>query len=455
MGQHEDKLGILKKYYKKIETSYGFDIKGEIKSSKIDNALKKFASGLDRTTIIGFYDTTIFGNGKSGYIFTDTKVYYLETLEKPKKIWYEDIQNVEIIKKGKKNCDDELKFEMKDGSTVVWTSCFLNKQPLYEFFKELLKYECNEEKRKNANITYDSRTNIGAAAGGIGIGNYQQVNKLYDEEKVHARQGHGFAAERANNLYDRMTGHDAKIVGDDNVKNGADRIVDGKFIQSKYCQTGKGCINECFDKEGNFRYLQDGKPMQIVILSSFDIIDIFRGRISGKQLFKNLTNTTTTVIGGTGGWIGGAAVGSAILPGVGTIVGGLIGSVLAGSAAGKVTDAVFQNLDEFKENDVDEMVKLIQDEFEKLAYDYLLNQKEAEKIVDKLGEKLSGNVLKDIYASTDRKSDIKNILVPLIEAEVEKREHIKPVTEEQMTQGLKEVLEEIADYMEVNEIELA
>lgn len=48
----------------------------------------------------------------------------------------------------------------------------------------------------------------------------------------------------------------------------------------------------------------------VVILSSFDIANIFQGRISGKQLFKNLANTATTVAGGTGGWIGGAAVGS-------------------------------------------------------------------------------------------------------------------------------------------------
>ena len=40
-----------------------------------------------------------------------------------------------------------------------------------------------------------------------------------------------------------------------------------------------------------------------VVLSSFDVANIFRGRISGKQLFKNMANTAATVGAGTGGWV--------------------------------------------------------------------------------------------------------------------------------------------------------
>lgn len=91
------------------------------------------------------------------------------------------------------------------------------------------------------------------------------VVKTYGEEKFHGARGHGFAAERANTLYDNMTGKDARIVGDDNAKNGADRIVNGMNIQSKYCSSGSKCVRECFD--GNrFRYLNpDGTPMQIEV----------------------------------------------------------------------------------------------------------------------------------------------------------------------------------------------
>lgn len=50
-----------------------------------------------------------------------------------------------------------------------------------------------------------------------------------------AAQGHGYAAEQANNLYDILTGKDAKIVGGDNAKDGPDRMVNGVNIQTKYC----------------------------------------------------------------------------------------------------------------------------------------------------------------------------------------------------------------------------
>ncbi|HCO73249.1 MAG TPA: hypothetical protein DIT16_00145 [Clostridium sp.] len=184
----------------------------------------------------------------------------------------------------------------------------------------------------------------------------------------------------------------------------------------------------------------------VVVLSSFDIANIFRGRISGKQLFKNITNTATTVAGGTGGWLAGAAVGSAILPGVGTVVGGLIGSIGAGAVAGKATDAVLGN---FIEDDADEMVGIIEKVFGELAIDYLLNQKEAEKSVDRLGEKLDGKLLKDMYATEDRKTFTQKFIAPIIENEVSKRKHVSALSDEEMTRGLKEVLEEIADNTKV------
>ena len=510
--------------------------------------------------------------------------------------------------------------------TLVWTDCFVNKKPLRDFFKEMLKIIAYTQTDNIPEAMFDESRMEGAIAGGVAAGTYGQVNKSFEEERFHAAQGHGFAAERANTLYDRITGHDAKIVGDDNVKNGADRIVDGVMIQSKYCQTGNKCISECFDKDGNFRYWNNGKPMQIevpadkydaavqamedkirqgklpgvtdpeeaknivrkghftyeqakniakagtvesltydavngviiassafgvtaiitlatnlwngedfnkslklatcsglkvggtafittilagqlskaglnsalvgsseaivafmgpkasavlinafrsgsniygaaamksaakllrgnvitagvtvVVLSSFDVANIFRGRISGKQLFKNLANTASTVGGGTAGWLGGAAVGSAILPGVGTVVGGLIGSIAAGAGAGKLSDTV---LGSFIEDDADEMVRIIQKVFEELAVDYLLTQKEAEKSVDRLGEKLDGKKLKDMFASTDRKKYARNLLIPIIENETKKRKHIAKVSDEQLALSLRGVLEDISDYFD-------
>lgn len=92
--------------------------------------------------------------------------------------------------------------------------------------------------------------------------NISNAATVYGEEKFHASRGHGFAAERANTFYDRFKGHDAQLIGDNNIKDGADRIVDGINIQSKYCATGSECIRECFS-DGKFRYMNsDGTPRQ-------------------------------------------------------------------------------------------------------------------------------------------------------------------------------------------------
>ncbi|HDR3524883.1 hypothetical protein PDN14_28275 [Bacillus cereus group sp. Bc222] len=77
-------------------------------------------------------------------------------------------------------------------------------------------------------------------------------------------RGHGIAAEHANHIIDKGLLKDAQILGDDNVKNGADRLVDNSYIQTKYCKTGGKSVGECFEN-GKFRYIQDGKPMQIEV----------------------------------------------------------------------------------------------------------------------------------------------------------------------------------------------
>ena len=88
-------------------------------------------------------------------------------------------------------------------------------------------------------------------------GNISNANTLYGEAKLNGARGHGFAAERANHLNDLLHGKSAVLKGDDFVKNGADRIVDGVNIQSKYCNSGSKCISECFEN-GRFTIYEDG-----------------------------------------------------------------------------------------------------------------------------------------------------------------------------------------------------
>lgn len=120
----------------------------------------------------------------------------------------------------------------------------------------------------------------GATIGGIVYGNVSNASTFYGSDKFATPRGHGFAAEQANHLYDKVANADffgqgkVQMVGeaiDPNtghiIKDGADRIVNGTNIQTKYCKTGGKCISECFEN-GRFRYLNpDGTPMQIEVPS--------------------------------------------------------------------------------------------------------------------------------------------------------------------------------------------
>ena len=500
-----------------------------------------------------------------------------------------------------------------------------------------------EEPSKNLNIKFDKEENFGSTSAGIVYGDISNTNITYGMDKFNTPRGHGFAAERANHLYDKVSNADffgkgkVNLVGEDIdpntkriIKNGADRVVNNINIQTKYCASGSKCISECFEN-GKLRYVNpDGTPMQIevpldkyeaavqsmenrirkgevpgvtdpskakdivrkghftyeqakniakfgtvesikfdaangmiisttamgitsaltfatsiwneddfdiaiknaaysglkvggitfatsilasqlsraglnsalvsssevivnlmgpkasamlvnafrsggniygaaamksaakllrgnaitsavsmVVLSSLDIANIFRGRISGSQLFKNIANTASTVAGGTAGWVGGAATGAAIgsvVPIIGTtiggVVGGVIGSFAGGTAAGKVSGSI---LDEFIEDDANKMVRKIESVFTKLAEDYLLNKKEAEKIIDKLGNKLTGSLLKDMFASYNKDLFAENLLRPLIENQIKNRKVIKMPSDDQMIYGLRMALEELAD----------
>ena len=108
--------------------------------------------------------------------------------------------------------------------------------------------------------------------GGYLHGSLQTIEKTYAERKFTAAQGHGFAAERANNLSDVLHGEKAVVIGDNNAKNCADRKIinrDGTttYIQDKYYSTASGSVNAAFDSvTGEYRYLtSDGTAMWLEV----------------------------------------------------------------------------------------------------------------------------------------------------------------------------------------------
>lgn len=634
MDKYESVKRILSGYYNDFKTDeMNVYLCDSINDKVFDKAVKSYAFDLKKEDAIMLIDTSMLQSGGAGYIFTDSKMYCSIILGKPVKIWYDEIDGIELVPNKK---DVYLLIRFKDGKEITIFESWFDINVLYNCLLELVALE---NLFVSSDFEFDYKKFIekyyGSESVGRQVGNYGIVNKLFDEEKFHARQGHGFAAERANDLYDKLSGKKASILGDNNREDGADRSVKGAdgqeiLIQSKYCATGSRCINECFKDggKGTFRYFDErnnNKPMQIevpsdkyedaiiamrekikngqlknvnvtdvneaenivkkghftykqavnlakagtiesitydavngvincassfgvsfiftfatniwneddyelalkkstfvgikiggtaflttvfasqlskaglnsllvgssefimkavgykasavlinafrhgadifgaaamksaakllrgnvitttvtfLVISSFDIVSIFRGRISATQLFKNMLTNAGTIGGGLAGWAGGAAVGTAILPGVGTVVGTVVGAFAGGTAAGAATSAV---TDKFLEDDAKKLAKEIEEEFKDLAVDYLLTQNEAEKIVDVLKTKLDGKTLKDMYASKDHSEFARELIISIIENQVSKRKHITLPTVDETKEATIHILEDIYD----------
>lgn len=105
-------------------------------------------------------------------------------------------------------------------------------------------------------------------------------------DKFQAAQGHGYAAEQANNLHDLLSGKEAVVIGGDNAKDGADRRVDGFLIQTKYCQNASASVQAAF-RDGQYRYISpDGSAMQLEVPSDQyeDAVRLVRRRIEAGQI---------------------------------------------------------------------------------------------------------------------------------------------------------------------------
>lgn len=95
--------------------------------------------------------------------------------------------------------------------------------------------------------------------------------------KYHSKQGHGFAAEDANAMWDRWHGKSVNKVGLDNSLNGADRICDGIQIQTKYCADASKSIGAAFEN-GTYRY--NGMKLEVPSDQYDEAVRIMSGRIS-------------------------------------------------------------------------------------------------------------------------------------------------------------------------------
>ena len=87
------------------------------------------------------------------------------------------------------------------------------------------------------------------------------------------------------------------------------------------------------------------------------------------------------------------------------------------------------------------MYNILQNEFAQLCDDYIVNESEAENIVELFNSQLNEDMFKDMYQSENREEFAEQLFTPMFEQEVAKREKMEEPTEEELRSALLEQLE--------------
>ncbi|WP_051608550.1 tetratricopeptide repeat protein [Selenomonas sp. FC4001] len=159
----------------------------------------------------------------------------------------------------------------------------------------------------------------------------------------------------------------------------------------------------------------------MIALSAEDITNAFRGRISAKQLFKNITTLFAGLSGGYTGAAAGGAIGAPLGP-AGITAGSIVGGIIGATAIGQGTNILISKI---VEDDVDFMLRIFNDELIKLNDEYLLTKEETDIIIDELHLALTPETMFKMYESNNRNEYARNILIEIIEQLISWRSKIK------------------------------
>jgi len=194
-----------------------------------------------------------------------------------------------------------------------------------------------------------------------------------------------------------------------------------------------------------------------VVVSTPDIYRAaIKGSISWAQLSKNIAVTGAGVAGGAGGAMAGAGYGAAlgaplgpVGAAAGAIVGGVVGGLAGSSAASAVTKVA---LDALIEDDAKEMIQLLQEYLQALAEDYLLTTEEAKQFVELVGEKITAEFLREMYASKDRRAFVVAAMEPICQDLVAKRPRIETPDPQAVQDCLYEIEKEVTEQAQTEVI---
>ena len=173
----------------------------------------------------------------------------------------------------------------------------------------------------------------------------------------------------------------------------------------------------------------------VLVLSSNDIFHYAQGKISGKQLFKEVTTLVS-------GLIGGGVVGVLLAPlgPVGVIIGSIIGTGLS-------SEAMRRLLNQFIEDDAVKLIEIVNNRFAILANEYLLSKSELDLAVEVLRGCLVHSKLLEMYASEDRMRFADELIEKCIQSIIVWRTRVRIPGQFVLAKGISRVLDRLENNM--------
>lgn len=286
---------------------------------------------------------------------------------------------------------DSLKYDAKNGTIIALSSMGLSFT--LDFASEMIA----------GNNWQDSfeKASKNALKSGVGVGTVYVLSSQLAKAKV-------------NTVFAPASEKIAKLLGD-NVSNA---------IVTHFGEYGQTCTVNAVSTILQHQFLTE--TVVLIVFTIPDVVELFSGRISSKQLLINLA----VLIGGSAGASLGMIAGSYVGGPVGSIVGGLGGGYVGSYTSKTLLTTVFKE-------DADEMYDIIKKQYSKVSQIYLVSQKEADEITESLSKQLSTDTLKSMYESKDRAKFANELIKSEFKNQINKRNKIEIPTQEQVRRKYK------------------
>jgi len=151
-----------------------------------------------------------------------------------------------------------------------------------------------------------------------------------------------------------------------------------------------------------------------VLLVSFDLYSFARKKISKKQLVINLILSATLLIGGSAGWVFGTNSVSAI------VAENTVLWIMAGIAGAGILSSIFDKicrkiLGKFLKSDVEDIVDMINEEFECMVNEHSIGDDQADAIAATI--QISDQTCLRCFCSKNQKKRVRDLLMPYFQEE--------------------------------------